>query len=85
MKSPYEESHNFKDHQRILRDLDTKHQDILDGFRGVLEKHGIKGVDISHFGLMLKSGAPLCPDGKPAKFRCALNANGEYQCKWICE
>jgi hypothetical protein len=72
-------------HQRILNDLHSKHQAILEGFRKVLAENGVYGVDIAKFGLMMKRGAPLCPNGEPANFKCALNANGEYECNWVCD
>ncbi len=71
--------------RRMLKDLHSKRHTILEGFRKVLDENGMDGVDISTFGLRLKSGAPLCPNGRPANFKCVLTATGEYECKWVCD
>lgn len=73
------------DHHTLIAHLHSKQDDILNDFAAVLEKHGIKGAEISRFGLYIRTGPPPCPGGKTAAFRCGLNAGGEYECRWVCD
>ncbi len=85
MSKPSDPESEHLPHQRMLNDLHSKRETILEGFRKVLAENGLHGVDVSKFGLLLKSGAPACPNGQPANFKCTLNASGEYECKWVCD
>jgi hypothetical protein len=65
--------------------MQERHEEILAGFRNVLEQMGVHGVDVKQFGLApfeLRSGK--CPPGETLKLICEEQPDGSIECVWKC-